>query len=372
MNVGVLTSSRADFGIYLPLLTELTSQSDIELTIIAFGTHLSTFHGKTINEIREQGFQQIDLVSSILLSDDKESIAKSFGLTVISFANYWAQKQYDVVLCLGDRYEMCAAIQAGIPFGVKFAHLHGGEMTTGAIDNIYRDQISLASTLHFTSLEAYSERLKNVLIKSEHIHTVGSLSLSYIDKWTPQFSKSEFLDKYGIAADSFTLITFHPETVYTEKTAKHVHELRKVLCELSKDHTLVITMPNNDTFGSMYTEMYQSMKAENNQHIFLIESFGKHGYFHALNYSDLVLGNSSSGILEAASFGKYVVNVGRRQDGRISGPNVINCDFNAGTMIDAVKHANSLGKYEAENIYFRKNSVSTVINVLRKYHESVS
>lgn len=372
MKIGVLTSSRADFGIYLPLLIELRSQSDIELTIIAFGTHLSPFHGKTINEIREQGFKQIDEVSSILLSDDKESIAKSFGLTVISFATYWAQKQYSIVLCLGDRYEMCAAVQAGIPSGVRFAHFHGGEMTTGAIDNIYRDQISLGSTLHFTSLESYSERLIQLLRSNENIYTVGSLSLSDIDKWTPEFSKSEFQNKYNITGDSFILITFHPETVHPEQTVEHVRELKKSLNELAKDHTLVITMPNNDTFGSMYTEMYQSLKAQHNQRVILIESFGKQGYFHALAYSDLVFGNSSSGILEAASFGKYVVNVGNRQGGRISGPNVINCDFKAGSMIGAVKHTHSLGMYEAENIYFRKNSVSTVLNILRKYHESVS
>jgi GDP/UDP-N,N'-diacetylbacillosamine 2-epimerase (hydrolysing) len=128
----------------------------------------------------------------------------------------------------------------------------------------------------------------------------------------------------------------------------------------------VITMPNNDTFGSMFTEMFQSVKAANNQNIFLIESFGKHGYFHALNYSDLVFGNSSSGILEAASFGKYVVNVGSRQGGRITGSNIIDCDFNANSMIDALKDALSKGKYVGENIYFRQNSVSTVIKVLEK------
>lgn len=372
MKIGVLTSSRADFGIYLPLLIELRSQSDIELTIIAFGTHLSPFHGKTINEIREQGFQQIDEVSSILLSDDKESIAKSFGLTVISFANYWALKQYDVVLCLGDRYEMCAAVQAGIPFGVRFAHFHGGEITTGAIDNIYREQISLGSTLHFTSLDAYSDRLKSVLRSQNSIHTVGSLSLSEIDKWIPEFSKSEFLNRYNITGDSFVLITFHPETVHPEKTKEHVSELKKTLTVLAQENTLVITMPNNDTFGSKYSEMYYYLKAEHGERVVLIDSFGKQGYFHALAYSDLVFGNSSSGILEAASFGKYVVNVGNRQGGRVSGPNVINCDFDSKSMNAAVQHALELEKYDGENIYFQHNSVSTVINVLRKYHESIS
>ena len=371
MRIGVLTSSRADFGVYLPLLQDLKLHSDIELTIIAFGTHLSPFHGRTVNEIHDYGYTKIDKVSSVLLSDDKESIAKSFGLTVLSFSNYWAQKQFDIVLCLGDRFEMCAAVQAGIPFGVTFAHFHGGEITTGSIDNIYRDQISLASALHFTSLEAYSQRLKNLLNTSKHINTVGSLSLSDIDKWTPEMTKIEFLLNFGIPGDSYILITFHPETVNPERTSDHVLELKRTLIKLAEEHTLVITMPNNDTFGSNYSEMYHSLKAESKYRIVLIDSFGKYDYFHALSYSLLVFGNSSSGILEAASFGKYVVNVGNRQSGRIAGSNVIHCDFTVTSMMNAINQALSKSRYGGENIYFKQNSASTIIKVLRKYHETV-
>src|SRR5690606_5753673 len=145
MRVAVLTSSRADFGIYLPLLNRLKEDPFFQLEIIAFGTHLSKFHGYTLDQIKESGFTTIHEISSLLTNDDEVSIATSFGLTVLKFADFWDKHSYDWVLCLGDRFEMAAAVQAGIPFGVRFAHLHGGETTLGAIDNIYRHQTSLAS-----------------------------------------------------------------------------------------------------------------------------------------------------------------------------------------------------------------------------------
>ncbi len=372
MKIGVLTSSRADFGIYLPLLLELRNDPFFDLTIIAFGTHHSSNHGYTIEEIIQHGFDKIDEVCSILTTDDKESISKSFGMTVTSFATYWNQTNNDVVLCLGDRYEMCAAVQAGIPFGITFAHFHGGEVTTGAIDNIYRDQISLASTLHFTSLDQYSDRLKKLLHSENNIHTVGSLSLAAIKSWKPQLNKTEFLLKYGIGDEKFILITFHPETVNPDQTPTHISELKKTLLILSDEYNLVITLPNADTFGSMYTAMFNELKNQKSDHIVLIQSFGKAGYFHALLYSSLVLGNSSSGILEAASFGKHVVNVGDRQNGRVNGPNIIHCDFCTSSIVNAVYQALKLGNYNGENIYYRNNSVPSVIKQLKNYYESFS
>src|SRR6187402_1429695 len=174
MKIGVLTSSRADYGIYLPLLRKMKNDPSFGLEIIAFGTHASKFHGYTVNEILDSSFGKVHIISALISNDDEQSIATSYGLTALKFADFWAQQQYDWVFCLGDRFEMSAAVQAGIPFGVKFAHIHGGETTLGAIDNIYRHQITLASALHFTSTDIFKNKVIDLIGSSENVFDVGS------------------------------------------------------------------------------------------------------------------------------------------------------------------------------------------------------
>ena len=142
-------------------------------------------HGFTISEIKKNGYSKIHSISSLISNDDKQSISTSYGLTVIKFSDFWAKNNFDLVLCLGDRFEMSAAVQAGIPFGVRFGHISGGETTLGAIDNIYRHQITLASSIHFTANEVFSKRIAELVGKKKHIHTVGSLSLHEIFKFKP-------------------------------------------------------------------------------------------------------------------------------------------------------------------------------------------
>ena len=197
MKVAILTSSRADFGIFEPLIDELIIDDTIELELIAFGTHLSIFHGYTINNIRSKYNVIIHQINSLLLNDNEVSIASSYGITLLKFADFWSLNNYDLVFCLGDRYEMSAAVQAGIPFGVNFAHLHGGETTLGATDNIYRHQISLASNLHFTSTNKFKSRVADLIESEKNIFNVGSLSIYSIKDFTPLI-KNEFLLKFKI------------------------------------------------------------------------------------------------------------------------------------------------------------------------------
>jgi GDP/UDP-N,N'-diacetylbacillosamine 2-epimerase (hydrolysing) len=159
MKIGILTSSRADYGIYIPLLNKLLEDSYFNIEIIAFGTHLSKSHGFTIDDIEQLNFSKIHKISTLISNDDESSIATTYGLTVIRFADLWLKNKFDLVFCLGDRFEMSAAVQAGIPFGIKFAHIHGGETTLGAIDNIYRHQITIASVLHFTASEIFKKKV---------------------------------------------------------------------------------------------------------------------------------------------------------------------------------------------------------------------
>lgn len=363
MKIGVLTSSRADYGIYLPLLKQLKERPDYKLEIIAFGTHLSKYHGYTLDYIKSDGFEVIYEISSILTNDDETSISTAYGLTVLKFADFWREHQFDWVFCLGDRYEMSAAVQAGIPYGINFAHIHGGETTLGAIDNIYRHQISLASKKHFPATEFFAKRIEELIGSPENIFYVGSLSIDELGEM-PIPAESEFREKYGIKGE-FALLTFHPETVSPQKNVEYAAEMLNGLKEIAKEVLLVITMPNADTFGTIYRDALYQLKESVSDRVLLIENFGKLNYFAAIRYCKLMIGNTSSGIIEAASFGKYVMNVGDRQKGRAQSDNIINVPFSSKEMIKAFSLALERRDYKGDNIYHRSGTVNLILNNLK-------
>ena len=370
MKIGVLTSSRADYGIYIPLLQKIKEDSFFELEMIAFGTHLSRSHGYTLSMIEKDGYKMIHTISSLISNDDEQSISTSYGVTIMKFADFWQNHDYDLVFCLGDRFEMSAAVQAGIPFGIPFAHLHGGETTLGAIDNVYRHQISLAARYHFTATEIFSDKLFHLMGSSEGVFTVGSLSLNDIKNFVP-LEKTDFYDTFSIPDEEFALVTFHPETMAAQENIQFAQAMKNALAAISKDLFVVITMPNADTQGSIYREAILQVKNENENRILLIENFGKANYFSAMHYCKLLIGNTSSGILEAASFGKYVVNVGDRQKGRAQSSNIINCPFIALDIIQATNQTIKLDNYVGENVYFKEDVADSIINIIKENYENL-
>jgi GDP/UDP-N,N'-diacetylbacillosamine 2-epimerase (hydrolysing) len=369
MKIGLLTSSRADYGIYLPLLERIKKEQKHELEIIAFGTHLSKFHGYTIDLIKQDGYATIHELSSLLTNDDECAIATAYGLTSLKFAEFWQSHRYDWVLCLGDRFEMSAAIQAALPFGVRFAHLHGGETTLGAIDNIYRHQITLASTLHFPATPVFAKRVSEITGSTENIFTVGSLSIAeLVDLEIPE--EAIFRQKYQIEGE-FVLLTFHPETVSPRRNDDYAKQMLQALSEIAENIHLVITMPNADTNGSIYRTALFSLKEAHPQQVTLIENFGKLNYFAAMRYCRMLIGNTSSGIIEAASFGKFVLNVGDRQKGRAQSANVVNTAFQAAAIVDGYTELFDKGKYTGENIYHRIGTVDLILKHLNNAHEKL-
>jgi GDP/UDP-N,N'-diacetylbacillosamine 2-epimerase (hydrolysing) len=365
MKIGVLTSSRADYGIYLPLLNELKKDTFFDLEIIAFGTHLSRNHGFTLNDIVKDGYNNIHEISSLVQDDSEKGIAISYGNTILKFSNFWSAQKFDLVFCLGDRFEMSAAVQASIPFGVKLAHIHGGETTLGAIDNIYRHQITLASSLHFVSTNDNMLKVNQLTDSSDFIYDVGSLSLSDIEFFKP-IDRSVFLKNYGINDAPYILVTFHPETVSVQNNLAFAKIMKNALTILLNKIDVIITMPNADTLGSVYRKELNQLKVSNPEKVILVENFGKVNYFNAMFYSTLLIGNTSSGIIEAASFNKYVINVGDRQKGRTHGTNVFNTGFDS---VKIIKLFNNLAKeknIKMDNIYFKKNTAKKIITTLKK------
>jgi GDP/UDP-N,N'-diacetylbacillosamine 2-epimerase (hydrolysing) len=370
MKLGILTSSRADYGIYLPLLNKLKKDRFFKLEIISFGTHLSKSHGFTLSEIEKDGFSSIHTISSLISNDDEQTIATSYGLTVLKFADFWQKNKYDLVFCLGDRFEMSAAVQAGIPFCIKFAHIHGGETTLGAIDNIYRHQISLASILHFTATDLFSDKVSELTSSKSNVYTVGSLSLDGIENFIP-IEKSIFYNKFKIPNQDYALITFHPETIDANLNKFVSVEMRIVLEQLLKKMFLVITMPNADTMGSIFRKEIESLKMEFPEQVLCIENFGKENYFNAMYYAKVLIGNTSSGIIEAASFGKYVVNVGDRQKGRVRSQNCIDTPFLREKMNNAINKALSFNHFDGKNVYYKPDSSKEIIIKLKSFYETL-
>lgn len=366
MKIGVLTSSRADFGIFLPLLKALKKDPFFTLEIIAFGTHLSPFHGYTLNEIEKEGFTVKYKIESMLVSDSKEAIATAMSLTMMKFSSFWKEnvEEFDLIFCLGDRYEMFAAVMAGVPFNVKFAHLHGGEKTMGAIDNIFRHAISHASSVHFTSTEIYQERLKQMIDEPNHVYYVGALSLDNIAA-IPLLSTDVFKAKWHIDLTIPTILTtFHPETVNPNLNIHYAEELVKVI-QSSKKYQFLITMPNSDTLGNTIRRIFKS-NLTNRPGIFFIENLGTESYFTAMKFCSFLLGNTSSGIIEAASFGKYVINLGKRQDGRSCGTNIIQSDILLADIKSAIAKIESSKEYSGDNLYFKTGASDIILKILKE------
>jgi len=366
MKVGVLTSSRADYGIYLPLLNKIKKDPYFDLEIIAFGTHLSEKYGFTLNDIKKDNYNIIHEVVTLEEEDDdsQKGISISYGNTILKFSEFWQEHSFNLIFCLGDRYEMSGAVQAGIPFGLKFAHIHGGETTLGAIDNIYRHQITLASTLHFTATDEFSKKVIELTGIPENVYNVGSLSLDGIENYKP-IENYMFYDKFKIPNPEFALITFHPETINPNSNKVFAVEMRNALAQLSKKIFLVITMPNADTLGSIFRLEIQNLKNDFPNQTLCIENFGKENYFNAMFFASVIIGNSSSGIIEAASFNKYVVNVGDRQKGRLQSENCIDTPFKEAEMINAINKALVLNEYKGDNIYCKLATTKMIINNLK-------
>lgn len=368
MEIAILTSSRADFGFYKPLLNLLGKQTEINFKLVVFGTHLSPGHGYTINDIKASGYNNLAEVEAIPNGDKAVDIAKTIGNTHIKFAEFWDKNNFDLILCIGDRYEMFAAVSASIPFNIPIAHISGGEETLGAIDNVYRHSLSLMATYHFTNTQNNAERVGQITGSLKDVYHTGSLAVDNINE-TQFYSAAEFKETFNFNIDQpFILFTFHPETVDYKMNEQYAQIMGDVLTDL--DVNVLVTMPNADTMGGVIREALHEAARKNNR-IHLIESLGSRGYYTALKKCILVLGNSSSGIIEAASFAKYVINVGNRQLGREAGDNVLHCKIDKEEISDTIRKVEKLPELGADNIYGAGDASIKIYEILKTINQDV-
>ena len=322
-SVCVVTGSRADYGLLRWVMEEIQSSPTLELKVIVTGAHLSPEFGMTVSEIEADGFALDHRVEMLLSADTPIAISKSIALGVIGFADALAIIKPNILLVLGDRYEILAAVTAALVARIPVAHVHGGETTQGAIDEAVRHSITKMSHLHFVAAQEYRNRVIQLGEEPPRVFCVGGLGVDAIHK-VKRLSKRALEESLGIKfLDRNLLVTFHPVTLESDTAEAQINELLAALAKL--DHTaIILTMPNADTEGRSLLQQIKAFCARNsNAHWF--SSLGHVRYLSCLARVDAVIGNSSSGLTEAPTFKVAAINIGDRQLGRLRAQSVIDC-----------------------------------------------
>jgi UDP-hydrolysing UDP-N-acetyl-D-glucosamine 2-epimerase len=334
----VVTGSRADYGILRGLMKEIQADPSLELTVVATGMHLSPEFGHTEQNIEADGFQIQYRVESLLSSDTPTGVSKSVGLGVIGFADAFRQIQPDLIVLLGDRFEILAAAQAAMIGRCPIAHLHGGEITEGAVDESIRHAITKMSHLHFVSAEVHRGRVIQLGETPERVFNFGAPGLDAIHE-LKFLERTEFEQKFGVKWGSLNfLVTYHPVTLGSRDSVQALGELFNALDQFPKAHVL-FTKPNADAEGRKISQLIDEYKAKYAGRVQVITSLGQLGYLSAVRIADVVIGNSSSGLIEAPALKKPTVNIGDRQKGRLRGSTVIDCTESAPEIIKAIQRA---------------------------------
>ena len=335
--IAVVTGTRADFGLLTPLLEKIVADPDTELQLIVTGMHLSPEFGMTVNEIREAGYDIADEIEILLSSDTGVGTAKSVGLATIGFAETLGRHKPDWLVLLGDRFEILAAATAATLIGIPIAHIHGGERTEGAIDEAIRHSITKMAQLHFVSTPEYRKRVIQLGESPDRVFHVGAIGLDRI-RSEYLLSRQEIADQLGIDANKrWCTVTFHPVTLDPASVEAGVRELIGVM-KGRQDLHYVITKANADESGRKVNRLLADF-AESAQNASLFDSLGSRRYLSCVKESVLVLGNSSSALIEAPQLGTPTVDIGMRQMGRARGESVVHCGEHQAEIEAAMKTA---------------------------------
>ena len=322
----VVTGTRAEYGLLYWLMKEVEADSELELQVIVTGMHLSPEFGLTYKEV-EKYFKIDKKIEMLLSSDTPVGISKSMGLAQISFAEGFDELKPDILVVLGDRYEIFSAVSAAMISRIPIAHLHGGETTEGAFDESIRHSITKMSHLHFTATDEYKKRVIQLGEQPNCIFNVGGMGIENI-KRLKLLSKEEFEKSIDFKLNKKNiLVTFHPVTLEDSTASEQFQNLLEAIDELEKTN-IIFTKANSDTDGRIINSMIDEYINKNSQKSIGFTSLGQLRYLSALQFVDAMVGNSSSGLLEAPSFKIGTINVGDRQKGRIMADSVIDCDSN--------------------------------------------
>ncbi len=334
----VVTGTRAEYGLLYWLLHELKRDPDLELQLVACAAHLCPEFGMTVERIEADGFTIDARVEMLLAGDSRVAMAKSTGLGTIGFADAFARLEPEVVVILGDRFEMLAAAQSALLMDIPIAHIHGGEITAGAVDDSIRHAITKMATLHFTAAEEFRRRVIQMGEPPERVFNVGALGLEHLRR-TTLLDRGRLEDALRFELESpLFLVTFHPVTRGEEDPRSALEELCHAL-EAFPEARIVWTFPNADAGGRTVRQRIEQWAATRPHRVLLTASLGQQRYLSLLKLADVVIGNSSSGIIEAPAVGTPTVNIGSRQQGRPQAASIINCEAGQKAIEAAIKQA---------------------------------
>lgn len=368
----VITGTRAEFGLLSGLMRLIQQSESTTLQVVATNMHLSERYGNTYREIEEEGFA-IDYKVPMLDesgADDSTATIKAMSRALAGLADALDASQPDLIVVLGDRFEILCAVEAALIKQIPVAHLHGGELTYGAYDDAIRHSITKMSHLHFTSTEEYRKRVVQLGEQPERVFNVGALGVENI-KRVPLMSKEEVeRDLNFEIGDKTLLVTYHPVTLSDSNPLEDIQALFDALDE-HLEYRVIFTMPNSDTGGQVIAEAIENYAAQHADRVRAYKSLGMRRYLSVMKYCAAVVGNSSSGILETPSFHIPTLNIGSRQDGRLAAKSVYNCGTSKEAISAGLAHILSsefrAQAAKAKNPYEKEGTAQAIFDVISTY-----
>lgn len=368
--VAVFTGTRAEYGLLYWLMKDIQASARLTLQVIVSGMHLSPEFGETWRAIELDGFAIDAKVEMLLSSNSDVGVVKSMGLGTLGFADALDRLRPDILVVLGDRFEALSIVQSALIMKIPVAHLHGGELTEGAYDDAIRHSITKMAYLHFVATQVYRQRVIQMGESPDRVFNVGAVGLDHLLR-SPRLTREQLAESLNFSLDSpFFLVTYHPVTILKEDPAQTFNALLLALDQFP-EHKIILTYPNADNGGRSIIPLLEDYAQRSPQRVKAIPSLGFKRYLSAVALADVVVGNSSSGIIEVPTFGIPTVNIGSRQKGRLASASVLHCTPDAEGIESAIHHAMSadfdIVCKNAVNPYGAGDAVHSIIDVLEHF-----
>ncbi len=364
--VCIITAARSEYGLLRWLIDEVRNDDLLCLQLVVTGSHLSPEFGLTYTEIEKDGYQIDEKVEIIISSSSQAGVVKSMGLCSIGFADAFSRLKPDIIVALGDRYELLPICSAALIMNIPIAHISGGDITEGAIDDQVRNAVSMMATLHFPGVEESAKRIERMRGNSKGIYTVGEPGLDNFIR-LKLWNRQTLADSLSLSiSKKWVLLTYHPETkLGLDETLSTISNVFKALDEL-EDIQVIITGANSDFGGTQINEIFQKAASSNSSKYIFHHSLGQLRYLSLLKEVDLIIGNSSSGIVEAPFLAKPVINIGNRQKGRHISECIINASNDIISISNAIKKTTNL-KVGVSNYFGDGKSSIKIKNILKEF-----
>lgn len=365
--IAMVTATRAEYGILRPLILRMLKETEFNVQLLVTGTHLSQKYGYTVEEIEKDGIPIFNRIPILTTGNTPYDVSCTMANALTGFAGYFQQERPDLFIVLGDRTEILGMCAAALNEQIPIAHLHGGELSEGAVDDCIRHAVTKMSYLHFASTEVYRKRIIQLGESPERVFNVGALGVENIIH-TPLMSEDELRTDVGIPlGKAYAVVTFHPVTTEPGAAGEQVHQL---VCAMQqrKEYFYLVTKANADAGGEeVNAVLEETEKVFSNMK--LVSSLGMKRYLSAVKYAAFVLGNSSSGILEAPALGTPTVNVGNRQQGRLMAETVVCCETRSENIVEAIDRA-SKTEHKPSFLYGDGNTSPKIVSVLKSFFRS--